>query len=207
MTLITGKQLNQIATTISPARAETMAELLNTLGAKYGIKDLDTFHEFLANVVQESGEFAHKEENMNYRAATLLKVWPSRFKDLASTVGFAGVPKALANKVYGDRMGNVKGTDDGWNFRGGGFIGLTGREVYQKYAAYINETPEIAANLIRTTDKYALDSALWFFCILKDLEAKAVADDFIGIVKSINGGLIGLHVRKIYYERCKSILK
>lgn len=203
MSLITAEQLKKVTTTITLDRCKVMAELLNTLGAKYEIKDKNVFHEFLANVLQESGEFTHKEENMNYRAGTLMKVWSARFPTLESTVGYVFNGKNLANKVYGDRMGNRKGTDDGWNFRGGGFIGLTGREVYTKYAAYINEKIEVAAELVRTTDKYALDSAYWFFCILKDLEKKALANDFIGVVKGINGGTIGLDVRKAYYEKCK----
>lgn len=201
--LITPEQLKQCTTTINLDRCKTMAELLNTLGVKYGITDKTIFHEFLANVLQESGEFAHKEENMNYRANTLMKVWSNRFPTLESTVGYVFNGKNLANKVYGTRMGNVAGTNDGWNFRGGGFIGLTGREVYTKYAKYINENVEVAANLVRTTDKYALDSAYWFFCILKDLEKKALDNDFIGIVKSINGGTIGLEVRQAYYIKVK----
>jgi len=206
MTLITAEQLKLVATTLTLERCKVMAELLNVLGTKYGITDKGVFHEFLANVVQESGEFKHKEENMNYRASTLQKVWVSRFPTLESTVGYVFNGKNLANKVYGDRMGNVKGTDDGWNFRGGGFIGLTGREVYTKYAKYINEKVETAAELVRTTDKYALDSAYWFFCILKDLEDEAAKNDIIGIIKSINGGLIGKDVRLMYYERCKKFV-
>lgn len=188
-------------------RCILLARLMDGLCVKYGVANKDEFEEFLANVAQESMEFGHKQENMNYRASTMMKVWPRRFPDFTSCYGLAGVPRALANRVYGDRMGNRPGTDDGWNFRGGGFIGLTGREVYTKYAEFIGVTPEKAAELVRTTDEYAMDSAFWFFYVLKNLEGKAVQDDFVGIVKSINGGLIGLDVRKRYYELVKLVLE
>jgi len=207
MTLVTPEQLRKVATTLSSARAEEMADLLNELGAKYGITSKDVFHEFAANVIQESGEFAHKRENMSYSAKRMTQVWPSRFPTLASAVPYAHNPRKLSNLVYGSRMGNRPGTDDGWNFRGGGFIGLTGREVYTKYATYAKyPTVEACAEDVRNSDRAALDSAYWFFCVLKDLEDEADRDEFVGIVRSINGGTIGIDVRKMYYERCKKFI-
>lgn len=201
MQLITADQLNAVTSTISPARCEEMADLLNELGTKYGVTTKDVFHELLANLLQESGEFNHKRENMSYSAKRMMAVWPSRFKTLASAEPYAHNPVKLANLVYGGRMGNTM-PNDGWDFRGGGFIGLTGREVYTKYAHYAGYDNVVScAEDVRNSDRAALDSAYWFFCVLKNLEAKAEADDFIGIVKSINGGLIGLKDRQYYYDR------
>lgn len=204
--LITKEQLRRIATTLSSERAVYMADLLNEICPKYGIDTLDEFHEFLANVVQESGEFAHKTENMRYTSAQrLIKVWPGRFKTLADTAGLVNNPEALANNVYGGRMGN-SAPGDGWLFRGGGFIGLTGREVYTKYAKHIGMSVDVTAVLVRTTDRYALDSAAWFFSVLKGLNDEAERDEWKKIVKSINGGFIGMDVRTKYYERVKQVL-
>lgn len=204
MTLVTPEQLRKVATTLSKDRAEEMADLFNELGAKYGIVTKDVFHEFCANVLQESGELAHKRENMSYSAKRMMQVWPSRFPTLASALPYDHNPQKLSNLVYGSRMGNRPGTNDGWNFRGGGFIGLTGREVYTKYSKYAGyATVEACAEDVRNSDRAALDSAYWFFCVLKDLEDKADRDDFIGIVKSINGGTIGLKDRLHYYNLCK----
>lgn len=75
-------------------------------------------------------------ENMNYSAARILQVWPSR----PEAVQFAGKPKALANSVYGGRLGNRPGTDDGWDYRGGGVDQLTGRDNYAKIG--IADNPE-----------------------------------------------------------------
>ena len=67
-------------------------------------------------------------ENMNYSAKRIRQVWPSR----PEAVQFAGKPRELANSVYGGRLGNKVGTDDGWNTRGGGIDQLTGRDNYRK---------------------------------------------------------------------------
>jgi putative chitinase len=75
-------------------------------------------------------------ENMNYSAARIRQVWPSR----PEAAKFAGKPKALANSVYGGRLGNRPGTDDGWDYRGGGIDQLTGRANFEKVG--IADKPE-----------------------------------------------------------------
>lgn len=204
--LITADQL-RLVTGLTPERSEEMSDLLNEMGAKYGVTTKDVFHEFAANVIQESGCFAHKRENMSYSAKRMMAVWPSRFKTLAAAQPYAHNPEKLANLVYGGRMGNTK-PGDGWAFRGGGFIGLTGREVYTKYAQYAGyPSIEACAEDVRNSDRAALDSAYWFFCVLKDLEDEAERDEFVGIVRSINGGTIGLKDRQYYYDRLTPFMK
>ena len=200
--LISPEQLRMVATTIDINRAKIICDLLNELCPGYGIDTRDKLHEFLANVVQESMEFRHKEENMNYRAETIMKTWPSRFSSITEAVLYAHNPQKLSNKVYGGRMGNA-GLNDGFIFKGGGFIGITGRAMYTKYALFIRKGIPETALLVQTTDRYAMDSALWFFAEEKHLVDDADRDEFIGIVKSINGGLIGLPARQLYYDRAK----
>lgn len=77
-----------------------------------------------------------QRENMNYSASRIRQVWPSR----PEAVRFANSPQALANSVYGGRLGNRKGTDDGWRFRGGGIDQLTGRTNYARIG--IADDPE-----------------------------------------------------------------
>ena len=205
MVLITPEQLDQVTTTLNKERCKQLAELLNAACDRYGIKAFDEFDEFLANLLQESLECNHKTENMNYRAVTLVKVWKGRFT-AATAPAYAMQPEKLANFVYGGRMGNNQ-PGDGWRFRGGGYIGLTGREVYGKYAAYIGKEIGEAADLVRSQDYYALDSAFWFFYVLKGLKDESIRDEFLGIVKSINGGTIGLKDRQFYYDRIKAVVK
>lgn len=203
--LITPEQLDKVTDTLLASRCKVMADLLNELCPKYGITAGLPFQMFLSNVLQESGEFTHKEENMNYSASRLMIVWPSRFPTLASTQGFSKNPLALSNKVYGGRMGNTE-PNDGYIFRGSAFIGITGREMYAKYAKYIGVDILEVSTRMRSDDRYALDASCWFFSIHKDLVSLSKKGDFKAVCKAINGGLIGYEVRLKYYQRCQQAL-
>lgn len=219
MILITPPQLKLICPTISIERAKVLADLMNEICPRYGMDTRDEFKEFLANVAQESGEFSHKTENMNYRADRLAAVWPHRYSVTkkppyipnARAKALHLKPVEIANDVYGGRMGNIQ-LMDGYYFRGGGFIGLTGREVYTLYQKFVNQrdktrlTVDQVANLVRTEDRWALDSACWFFSVLKSLNDEAERDEWLKIVKSINGGYIGLADRNRYMDRVNKVL-
>ncbi|WP_377299714.1 hypothetical protein [Rhizobium sp. SGZ-381] len=87
----------------------------------------------LATVYHETGaKMQPVEENLRYSAKRLTEVWPDRFQTLASAKPFANNPQALANEVYGGRLGN-KLPNDGWEFRGRGLPQITGRENYGKF--------------------------------------------------------------------------
>lgn len=73
-------------------------------------------------------KFRPQRENMRYSAKRIREVWPNR----PEAVKFANQPRALANSVYGNRLGNRPGTEDGWLYRGGGVDQLTGRDNYRK---------------------------------------------------------------------------
>jgi predicted chitinase len=81
----------------------------------------------LATICHETGGLTIVRENMHYSAERIKQVWPTR----PEAVKFAGRPRELANCVYNGRMGNRPGTDDGWNFRGGGMLQTTGRDNYE----------------------------------------------------------------------------
>jgi putative chitinase len=98
----------------------------------------------LATAHHETGaKFAPVEENLNYSAKRLTQVWPSRFPTLAAATPYANNPQKLANKVYGGRMGNV-GPDDGWRYRGRGFVQVTGKDNYSKYG--LADDPDSASH-------------------------------------------------------------
>jgi putative chitinase len=102
-------------------------------------------------------------------------------------------------------MGNGdSASGDGFRYRGGGYMQLTGKESYQHYASYIGKNVGETADLVRSTDEYALDSACWEFAIDKKLNDEADRGEFIAITKKINGGTIGLEERQKYYARAKT---
>lgn len=212
--MITGEQLKKVCSSLSLDRAIYLADLIRKTCPKYGINTTDILHEFLATIAHESGEFTIKKESMFYSTpARIVEIWQSRF-NLTGANGkfnandFIKNPAKLANTVYANRMGNGDfNSNDGFNFIGGGFIQLTGRESYAAYAKYIGKDIIETANLVRTTDEYALDSACWEFSVDKKLNDEAERDEFLTVTKRINGGTIGLNDRQKYYELCKLHIK
>jgi len=71
----------------------------------------------LATAFQETGgKMQPIEKNLNYTSATRIRqVWLSRFSMVAAAQPYVRNPQALANKVYGGRMGNT-GVNYGWLF-------------------------------------------------------------------------------------------
>jgi putative chitinase len=101
------------------------AEVIGDGTFSLGDKELD---DFLGQVLHESSKLERVEEALYYTTpGRLMKIWDTRFKSLADEVPYLRNPEALANKVYGGRMGNVN-PGDGWRNRGSGLIQITGAD-------------------------------------------------------------------------------
>jgi predicted chitinase len=91
------------------------------------------FCHFLAQVTHETGGLTIVRENTGWTADQMCRLWPSRFKTKLDPrlIAAKGDPRKLANLAYADmeKIGNCGG-DDGWEYRGGGFLQLTGRQNY-----------------------------------------------------------------------------
>lgn len=107
---------------------ELAAQALWTALKKYGLTSPARIVNLLANCGAES-RFDLTAENLNYSAKRLTQVWPHRFPTLDAATLYANQPEALANAVYGGRMGNTQ-VGDGWKYRGRSWPQLTGREAY-----------------------------------------------------------------------------
>ena len=104
---------------------------------KVGITDPLAIQQVLGQVEAESN-FSPIDENLNYSPERLYKVFPSKFDDLEDAKKTVSLGKeAIGNKVYGGRMGNA--ADEGYKYRGRGFIQLTGKENYEKIGKMIGE--------------------------------------------------------------------
>ena len=95
-------------------------------------------------------------------------------------------------------MGNDQ-PGDGFHFRGGGFLQLTGKEAYQGYSKYLQKSVSETADLLRSDNHYAMDAALWEYCTsmkLNPIADQGITNDIIKVItKRINGGYIGLDER------------
>ena len=163
---------------------------------------------FIAQCAHESAGFTALKENLNYKAATLRKIFPKYFPDDALANRYASMPnkqEAIANKVYANRMGNgPEESGDGYRFCGRGLIQLTGRDNYSWFAASLGISVEEASEYLQTFEG-AAQSACWFWETNK-LNQWADAGDILTLTKRINGGTIGLEDRKKHYEHALHVL-
>ncbi len=145
---------------------------------------------FLGQCAVESGGFLSLEEDLNYSAERLCAVWPARFPDADSARACAFQPETLANRVYGNRMGNGdEASGDGWRFRGRGLIQITGRSAYDSFASAVSMTLDQAV-AHAATQAGAADSAVWFWTA-NDLNALATTWSIDAMTRKINGGMEG----------------
>ena len=161
---------------------------------------------FIAQCGHESGGFRVLSENLNYSAKALNTIFPKYFKRAGRDANeYHRQPEKIANVIYANRMDNGD-TDsgDGWRFRGGGILQLTGRYNYTEFAEDVEMTPEEAVDYVRTK-KGALDSACWFWDE-NNINKHCDAMDILKMTKRINGGTIGLEDRKKHWEHALDVL-
>ena len=163
---------------------------------------------FIAQCAHESGGFMVLKENLNYKAATLRKIFPKYFPTDAMAAEYAAKPnkqEAIANLVYANRMGNGgPETGDGYRFCGRGLIQLTGKQNYSWFAASIDISVEEASEYLQTFEG-AAQSACWFW-ESNNLNRFADVGDIKGLTKAINGGYIGLEDRIAHYEHALHVM-
>jgi putative chitinase len=163
---------------------------LNEAFTRFNIATPNQQAAFIGQCGHECGHFKILEENLNYKAATLMKLWPKRFPTLEIANQYAGQPKRIANKVYADRMGNRdEASGDGYRFRGRGCIQLTGHANYYHAGQALGVDFVINPDLV-ATPKYAALTAAWFWST-HGCNQLAERADWVALTKKINGGTIG----------------
>ena len=175
---------------------------LSQLLPDYEINTPERAASFLAQCAHESGEFLFLKENLNYKAASLRKIFPKYFATDELANQYASKPnkaEAIANRVYANRMGNGdESSGDGFRYCGRGLIQLTGKDNYTFFAGSLGISVEEAAEYLQTFEG-AAQSACWFW-ETNNLNALADKGDIVTITKRINGGTIGLEDRIKHYE-------
>ena len=125
---------------------------LSQLLPDYEINTPQRIAAFIAQCAHESGGFIFLTENLNYKAESLIKVFPKYFKDLATAKVYEKKPEKIANKIYANRMGNgPEESGDGYRYCGRGLIQLTGKDNYTRYAQSLEISEAEAAEHLTTT--------------------------------------------------------
>jgi len=185
--------------------AEHWHEALEQLLPDYEINTPQRIAAFIAQCAHESGGFRFVKENLNYKAASLRKIFGKYFPDDSIASAYANRPEMIANRVYGGRMGNgPEASGEGYKYCGRGLLQLTGKENYSWFAASLEIGPEEAAEYLETFEG-AAQSACWFW-ETNNLNAEADAGDIKKMTKKINGGYIGLEDRIKHYEHALHIM-
>jgi len=181
---------------------------LSKLLPEYKIDTPKRIAAFIAQCSHESGGFMVLQENLNYRPQTLRKIFPKYFPTDELANQYCSRPnkqEAIANLVYGNRMGNGdEASGDGYRYRGRGLIQLTGRDNYAFFAGSLGISVEEAAEYMATFEG-AAQSACWFW-ETNNLNQWADKGDILTLTKRINGGTIGLEDRIKHYEHALHVL-
>ncbi|MFZ9264842.1 MAG: glycoside hydrolase family 19 protein, partial [Polynucleobacter sp.] len=173
---------------------------------RFGIDSIKKQAAFIGQCGHECGNFRVLEENLNYRAETLCKLWPKRFPTLEFAKQYERQPKKIANSVYSNRMGNRdEASGDGFRFRGRGCIQLTGHSSYFHAGKALGVDFVMEPDLV-ASPKYAALTAGWFWST-HDCNALAQAADWVKLTKKINGGTIGLQDRIKHTEEALAVLQ
>jgi putative chitinase len=163
---------------------------------------------FMAQCAHESGGFTALKENLNYKPATLRKLFAKYFPTDALAEEYCAKPnkqEAIASRIYASRMGNGdEASGDGYKYCGRGLIQLTGKSNYIAFADSLEITPEEASQYLATFEG-AAQSACWFWESNK-LNQWADKGDILTLTKRINGGTIGLEDRIKHYEHALHVL-
>ncbi|WP_256078370.1 glycoside hydrolase family 19 protein [Massilia sp. YIM B04103] len=212
--IITQEQLRALLTANdAETRAEVWLEPLNQCMQAGSITTARRQAAFLAQILLESGQLKHLEEDLVYKhPAQLCAVWPKRFASEVAAIPFCNNEQALANLVYANRMGNGDAASgDGWKYRGRGLIQLTGRDNYARFSSATGFDALNNPDFLQHPVGAAL-SAAWFWQAqgLNELADQALGgkadEQFDLITHRINGGLTAKDERRALWRHAKQVL-
>lgn len=206
MSILTKEQLAQMIP--GNPYVEHWHRVLEQLLPDYDINTPQRIAAFVAQCAHESGNFRVIKENLNYRAESLVKIFPKYFPTLDLAREYASRPnkqEAIANRIYANRMGNgPEESGDGFRYCGRGLIQLTGKTNYQNFADSIETPVEMIPEYLATFEG-AAQSACWFW-ETNNLNRFADIGDIKGLTRAINGGFIGLEDRIKHYNHALHVL-
>lgn len=165
---------------------------------------------FMAQVMHETGGLTMLFEDLDYSAARLPVVWPSRFRPRGplDPLEYAHNPRKLANAVYAGRLGNVD-PDDGFRFRGRGMLQLTGKGSYARATTFLSGLGVAPPDFTRDPDSTLMP--LWAVPVAAahwqaaGCNEQADCNDIVQVTRLLNGGSVGMRERIRWYRRTRAI--
>jgi predicted chitinase len=198
------------------ARPEYVDALLagEALLREYGVLDSKlTLTHFMAQVGGETNGLTILREDMNYKSVSRVRaVWPARTRRLSDTwiaQNLINNPPRIASWAYGGRMGNEPWpSQDGYDYRGGGWIQTTGRYAVEKYCRKLGIKPHPGIlDDFEVTLRFACFEWKEAGCI-----PYACANDILSISKIINTGSAksgvkpnGMPERRLWFRKAWAI--
>ena len=178
--------------------APVFADTINDQTFSAGQSDLVPF---VAQMLVETQMLEKLTEDLNYSAQRLMAVWPHRFPTLTDAQFYAFNPEALANRVYGGRMGNTA-PGDGWRYRGRGIPMITGKDGYQALGDLMGQDLINIPELLEQPH-FALEGGIHWW-------EKRIPDSLLGdtqkVSEIVNGGDVGLAQREVMTDKVSEVM-
>jgi putative chitinase len=156
--------------------------------------------DWLPQILHECQMLQVLEERLSYSPERIVQVWPSRFPSVSVATHYANNPEKLANKVYGDRMGNSR-PGDGWKYRGRGPIMLTGLEGYRHVGGLIGQDLDVTPELM-LQKRFSLEASIAWW---EDRVPDSMLSDQVRLRKKVNGGTVGLEHCAGLAQKCREV--
>lgn len=156
---------------------------------------------WLAQCGYESSSFNVLREVLAYRTVEQLRaVFPHEFPTDDSALRYVMNPNGLGNFIYANKLGNGDvASNDGFKYRGGGLIQLTGKANYEAAGKALGLDLVLRPTQIIIEPVAARTAG--YFWQLKDLNAAADAGDFDYTTRAINGpGMKGAEERRALWQ-------
>ena len=191
--------------TIRPDVAAAYAAALEAARGPAELTSAMRVCQFMGQIATETGGFQSLVESMKYRDPARLASLFSAVHgvDDAAALIAAGEP-AIANRVYANRMGNGdEASDDGWNYRGRGFIMLTGRANYT--VAGRDAGLDLVADpalLGQPADAAIAAMAYWR---IRRINVAADTGDVRAVTRLVNSALVALSSRAAWFAAARQV--
>jgi len=177
---------------------------LNETFDRFSIDNVRKQAAFIGQCSHECDHFTKLEENLNYRASTLERLFGHKFSP-EEIPEYAMRPQRIANRIYANRMGNRdEASGDGWLYHGRGIIQLTGHDNFWHFGQAVGQ------NFVRDPSPvskplYAAMSGGWFWAT-HGCNQLAEYENWELLTKRINGGTIGLNERIALIKQALDVL-